>query len=120
MKRFALTLTALAVLALFSVPASAADYYYRRVIRHNNHVQHHDNLDHRAFHRDLQHRDAHRYPMTYRQHSGVHDQLGHEAFHDRSEHRSAHYNRAYTPIYHYGHGSGIGFRSRGVSLWFGF
>jgi hypothetical protein len=124
MKRIVLAIGAMTVLGLFSIPASAGDYFYR-VIRNNNHARHHDDLDHRAFHRELTHRDAHRYPMSYRQHGRLHDSLDHEAFHDGLEHRSAHRNRVYapryyTPSYRYGYGSGIGFRTRGVSLWFGF
>ena len=60
MKRIALTIGALAVLGLFSVPASAGDYFYY-VVRNQNHARHHDDLDHRGFHREWIHNDKPRF-----------------------------------------------------------
>lgn len=97
--------------------AAAADRQHRR---------YHDDLEHRDFHRELDHREAHRYPMTWRQHGRLHDTLEHDAYHDRLEHRS--YHRSYSPYYgnryRYGYGPGfrsrgLGFSTRGFSLWFG-
>ena len=118
MKRIALTVATLAALACMNTPASASDGYYRRFIGQNNHVRHHDNLDHRSYHRQIRHREVHRYPMTYRQHGRLHDSLGHEAYHDAVEHGVAHYSRAYTPYYRFG--SGIGLRTSRGSFWIGF
>lgn len=105
MKRLALTVGALAALACVTAPVSASDGYYRWIIKQNNHVRHHDDLDHRAFNRELRHREVHRYPMTYRQHDRLHDSLDHEAFHGRLEHREAHCSHAYTPYYRHGSAS---------------
>ncbi len=118
MKRFALTVAALAALVYITAPASASDGYYRQTIRHNNHVRHHDDLDHRAFHREVRHREVHRYPTTHRQHDRLHDSLDHEAIHDGLEHRGAHRSRAYTPYYRYG--SSIGFQTSHGSFRFRF
>lgn len=123
MKRIAQTIGVISLLGFFSVSASAGDYYYRNV-RNQNHLRHHDRLEHRAFHRELVHNDAHRYPMSYRGHGRLHDNLAHDSFHDNSGHRNAHRSRAYIPRYNYGstygYGSGVGFRSNGVSFFLGF
>ena len=122
MKRLALTVAALAALACINTPASASDFSRwfgpNNYVRHYNHVRHHDDLDHRSYHRQLYHREVHRYPMTYRQHGRLHDSLNHEAFHDSLEHGSAHLSHAHTP--HYRFGSGIGLRTSRGSFWFGF
>ena len=118
MKRLVLTVAVLAALACINTPASASDGFFRLFIGQNNHVRHHDNLDHRGFHRQLYHRQVHRYPMTYRQHGRLHNSLNHEAFHDSLEHGAAHRSHAYTPYHRFG--SGIGLRSSRGSIWFGF
>jgi hypothetical protein len=130
MSRTALALSVLAALTLFSVPTSAADYYRRTARHHNraskfNHMRYHDDLDHRAFHRELLHRKAHRYPMTYRAHERLHDHLDHDAYHDRLQHRKAHRSHLHAPRHryyghrYYGYGSGVGFKSHGITFWFG-
>lgn len=103
MKKLALALTALAVIAVFSSPVEAG---------HQRRGSYHRELQHRSYHRSLTHRDAHRYPISYRQHDRLHDDLRHDAYHDRLEHRSNHrYDR--------GRRIGIGFSGRGFSFWLG-
>jgi len=114
MKRIALSLAALGVLAVVNTPATASDlsvllrgmFYDGHNVVRENHVRHHDDLEHRGYHQELDHRTAHRYPMTYRQHDNLHDNLDHDAFHDDLEHRSAHRSRAYSPY----RGNGLNFR----------
>ena len=108
MKRVALSLGVLAVVAMLASSAAAqygySPYYspysggYYPQARH---ARHHDDLEHRAYHRELDHRAAHRYPMTYWQHDALHDDLDHGAFHDHLEHRRAHATGAY--YYPYGY-----------------
>ncbi len=123
MKRLVLSLAALGVLAIFSAPATASDFYYSfgRQIARDNHARHHDDLDHRAFHRELDHREAHRHPMTHRQHDRLHDVLDHDAFHDELEHRAAHRSGAYYPRrgITYDACRGFGYQGRGFSIWLG-
>ena len=124
MRRFLLTVVAgvltLGGLTLFTASAKAQAPY-------------HDQLQHRAYHRDLDHQDAHRYPMTWGQHGQLHDQLGHEAYHDRLEHRQYHqqYNyyspyqsNYYSPYQGYSYypqssGYGFGYQGRNFSVYFG-
>ncbi len=99
MKKFALALTVLAAIAVFSSPAEAG---------HQRHGSSHQELRHRSYHRSVTHRDAHRYPISYRQH----DNLRHDVYHDRLEHRSNHrYDR--------GRRIGFGISGRGFSFWLG-
>lgn len=110
MKTIILSSTVLGLLAVLPASASASDLsvflrslsYGGHHVARQNHARHHDDLDHRAFHRELVHNEAHRYPMSYRQHGRLHDSLNHEAYHDYLEHRSAHRTRAYRPSYGYG------------------
>ena len=107
MKRIALSLTVVGILAVFTTSASASDLtvflrggaFGRHLAAQQNHSRHHDDLGHRAYHRDLDHNEAHRYRMSYRQHGRLHDSLNHDAYHDNSEHRSAHRTNAYRPSY---------------------
>lgn len=108
--------------------AQASDGYRGR----SSHGRLHDNLDHNEFHRELYHRDAHRYPMSPRSHGRLHDSLDHDRFHDSLQHRQYHRSYRY-PSYrsgygsqhhgfyrapqHYGHGGfGIGISPSGFSL----
>ena len=81
MKQFALALTAVGALALVTSSASASDRIHGRL---------HDDLEHRDYQRELDHRSAHRSLITPFQHYRVHRSLQHEATHDVLEHRSAH------------------------------
>lgn len=111
MRRLAMTLAAMAVLAVGN--SAKADGW--------RHSRYHDDLDHREFHRELYHGDAHRYPMSWRQHERVHDELDHDRFHDYREHRSYH-RYHYRPYSYYGGGyyaPGIGVRTGNFSLWLG-
>jgi hypothetical protein len=93
MKRLILPAVALAIFAgVASSSARANDYGHANV---------HDQLNHNAYHRTLQHEQAHRYPMTGWQHHQLHDNLNHQAAHDRVDHRS----------YHYGSSTGFRFGS---------
>ncbi len=104
MKRFALTLAVLGTFALIGTQAMAGHGYYIRAA--GNDVRHHADLNHRAVHRAQAHHDAHHYPMTWWQHTGLHARLGHESLHDRVEHGSAHISRRYSR--YSGHGQ-LGF-----------
>ena len=113
MFRKTLFLISAAVVGLAAAPASADDW---RFCRPNygygyRHALEHDQLDHRAFHRELEHRDAHRFPMTWSEHERLHDALDHEAFHDGLEHRQFHrYNDyPYFGSTRYYRGSGVSF-----------
>ena len=127
MKRIALSLAALGMLAVFNAPASASDLtvflrggaFGRHLVAQQNHSRHHVDLNHQAYHRDLNHNAAHRYPMSYRQHDGLHDSLNHDAYHDNVEHNSAHRTRAYRPYYRSHHRSYITFPRGGFSISFG-
>ena len=119
MKLIALILTAVGAIALLSTPALAEDYYYYygRGYGAVRHVQDHSRLNHRVQHRAATHHNAHHYPMTYWQHSGLHNQLDHQANHDEIRHHSAHDRGRY---YYYGHGlHDYGFRIGRYSFWFG-
>ncbi len=114
MKRFTIGVAALVVI-LFSQRPSLADdsyyggsrsYYYPGYAARVNHDQHHDDLEHRAYHRELDHGDAHRYPMTYWRHQGLHGDLNHQAFHDDVEHEGAHATGAYYPRQYSGYHAG--------------
>lgn len=128
MKRIALSLTVLGMLAVFNAPANASDVtvflrggsFGRYLATQQNHNRHHVDLNHRSYHREVDHNNAHRNPMTYRQHGRLHDSLNHEAYHDNVEHNSAHRTRAYRPTYRsYNHRSSFYFPRSGFSFSFG-
>ena len=132
MKRIALSLAALGMLAVFNAPASASDLtvllrgraFGRHLAAVQNHSRHHEDLNHRSYHRELDHNEAHRYSMSYRQHGRLHDSLNHDAYHDNVEHNSAHRTRAYRPTYRHTyrpsyHRSTIYFPRAGFSFSFG-
>ena len=116
MRNIVLALTAFGGLVMGGASTATAEegHYHGYGYRYGGHSRFHDDLDHRAFHRELYHRDAHRYPMTWRQHGRLHDHLEHDAYHDRLEHRQ--YHRSYSPYYY---GRGISFGGRGFYLHFG-
>ena len=113
MKRWLLGIAAAGLVFAVSSAVRADDWGYG--YGWNAHGQYHDDLDHRAYHRELYHYDAHRYPMTYRQHDALHDDLDHDAFHDHLEHRAVH-RSYYRPRYY----NGFGYRGRGFSLRIGY
>ncbi len=90
MRSLVLRVAALGGLALFATAATAQSPYY-----YYDHDRYHDELEHRAFHRSLEHQDAHRYDR-------LHDELDHQAFHDRLDHREYHRQDYYVPSYSYG------------------
>jgi hypothetical protein len=122
MKRIALSFAVLGMLAVFNAPATASDFtvflrggsFGRYYVAQQNHARHHQDLGHRAYHRELEHNEAHRYRMSYGQHGRLHDSLNHEAYHDSVEHGSAHRTRAYRPSYRYY------YPRSGISFLFGF
>ncbi len=128
MKRIALSLAALGMLAVFNAPASASDLtvflrggsFGRYLAAQQNHSRHHEDLNHRSYHRELEHNAAHRYRMSYGQHGRLHDSLTHESYHDAVEHGSAHRTRAYRPTYRsYNRRSTIYLPRAGFSFSFG-
>src|ERR1044072_3893770 len=77
MKRMGWFCGAFGIMALLSSAASAAPA--RR-------VSYHDELAHRAYHRELAPHEAHRYPLTTRDRVRLHEVLAHEAYQDHHDH----------------------------------
>ncbi len=91
----------------YSPPDRYCDGGYRGGY-YDRHDDEHDYLEPRAFHRELEHREAHRYPMTRYEDERVHDELDHEAYHDRLQHRDWHRDDDYDYAPSYGRGFSIG------------
>jgi hypothetical protein len=111
MKRFVLALAGAAGLLLAANGANADDWGGRR------HARYHNELDRREFDRYLIHRDAHRYPMTWRGHERLHDALDYDRYLDYREHRAYHRGYYGRPLYYYG---GRCYPRGGFSIQFGF
>jgi len=143
MKSILLGLAVVGTMSALSASAEASDLsvflrggsHRGHHVAQQNHARHMQELQHRAYDRELAHHQAHRYPMTRSQHGRLHNALNHEAYHDHLEHRAAHRThayqpRAYQPSYgigvtsRYGHSSGRYGRSHhprsGFSLSLGF
>ena len=119
MKRFALTLVAIASVAALATSVQAADGYNVWYGARMAHVADHAVLAHSAQHRQAAHHNAHHNPLTYYQHRAVHGNLNHQASHDRARHHAAHDYGTYGQVYggHYGvQSSGRYYGSHGVSI----
>ena len=111
MKRLAICLATVTVLAACTNSASASDFtvflhkafgtnhHAYRHAEQQAHAQHHADLEHRAIERDYIARAAHQQPLTRYQDLRLHRQLDQAADQDGFEHEVAHATRAYSPRY---------------------
>ncbi|HRX82582.1 MAG: hypothetical protein H6821_11505 [Planctomycetaceae bacterium] len=128
MKRIALCIATVTVLAAWTNSASASDLTEflhkafgtnRHAYRHAEeraHAQHHADLEHRAIERAYISQAAHQQPLSPYQDMRLHRELDRAAFLDRREHDIAHATRAYSPHYNQSYrnvpsGSGVQFHS---------
>ena len=96
MKRFALTFSAVALVATLVGSVHAADGYG---YGGRTHANVHANLAHQAQHRNVVHHNAHHYPQTGYQHASLHANLNHQASHAQAQHRATHNYGTYGQVY---------------------
>jgi len=131
MKRLILTLAAFGTFAVLASPAMAGNpwshcgtsYGYSSYGISGYGVGHaalHNELDRRAFERELIHQDAHRYPLTHFQHNQLIRSLENDARRDAQLHRVYHRSTPsyLTPGCNTGYGSGISIGNYGYGSGF--
>lgn len=107
MKHIVLALTVVTATLVSSGAAQAGDSFFRLFFTPpRSHTADHAELNHRSYHRGVDHSLAHQLPMTRYQHSSLHADLDHEAYHDNAAHHSAHVRGSYVPrpSFYYGRG----------------
>jgi hypothetical protein len=125
MKHIVLALTVVTATLVSSGAAQAGDSFFRLFFTPpRSHTADHAELNHRSYHRGVDHSLAHQLPMTRYQHSSLHGDLDHEAYHDNAAHHSAHVRGAYVPrpSFYYGRGghhAGFSIQTRRFSFSFG-
>lgn len=139
MKRIALTAALMALVGFGAQAAVAGDDHHRHDYsrRHGDYQRYHrdhgrlqDQLERRAFEREMRHREAHRRPMTPEQHRRLHQRLERQEFRDIMRYERFHqeapkrYRSLYQPYsYHQSHApqssAGFGIQGRNVSFWIG-
>ena len=125
MKRSILELTVVTMTLVASEAVQAGDSFFRLFFTPpRSHTADHAELNHRAYHRNVDHSQAHQLPMTRYQHSGLHADLDHEAYHDSAAHHTAHVRGSYVPrtSFYYGRGghhTGFSIQTRRFSFSFG-